>query len=259
MDLFLQGKVAFVTGSSRGIGRAIALSLAERGADVAVHGHRRTDQAAEVKGQIEAMGRRSAVLIGDIADVDRVQAIVGEFGRLFGRLDILVNNAGFVASHRLPDADLAVIHRIIDVNLKGPFNCIMATLDLLRASKGVIVNIGALNSRAVSAAGSAYAASKAGLAAMTTNLAHDLGPLGIRINAVAPPLTETDMGRWAQVEAGTSQAGIGPAQRPARPEEVGQAVAFFCSPAAVYLSGETLYMGGGFIATEAWPNGVGDS
>lgn len=152
-----------------------------------------------------------------------------EFGRLFGRLDILINNAGFVASHRLPAADLAVIHRIIDVNLKRPFNCIVAALDLLRASKGVIVNIGALNSRAVSAAGSAYAASKAGLVAMSTNLAHDLGPLGIRINAVAPPLSESDMGRWAQAEACTSKAGIGAGQRPALPEEVGRVVAFLPS------------------------------
>ena len=251
MEKVLQGKVAFVTGSSRGIGRAVALALAERGADVAVHGHHRTDRAAEVKDRIEAMGRRGEVLIGDVADAERVLAMVEELGRLVGRLDILINNAGYVASHRLPDADLAVIHRIIDVNLKGPFNCILATLGLLRASKGVIVNIGALNSRAVSAAGSAYAASKAGLAAMTTNLAHDLGPLGIRINAVAPPLTETDMGRWAQAEAGTSKARIVAGQRPARPEEVGQAVAFFCSPCAAYLSGETLYMGGGFVAKEA--------
>jgi NAD(P)-dependent dehydrogenase (short-subunit alcohol dehydrogenase family) len=180
-----------------------------------------------------------------------VKALLDEFGRLFGRLGILINNAGFVASHRLPAADLAVIHRIIDVNLKGPFNCIVAALDLLRASKGVIVNIGALNSRAVSAAGSAYEASKAGLVAMTTNLAHDLGPLGIRINAVAPPLTESDMGRWAQAEAGTSKAGIGAAQRPALPEEVGRVVAYFCSPSAMYVSGETLYMGGGFIGAEA--------
>ena len=247
VDRFLDGKAALVTGASRGIGRAVALALAARGADVCVHCHERRGLAEEVAEAVESLGRRSLVVAADIADPAEVAAAVGAVERAFGRLDVLVNNAGFVATHRLPGAEIDVVHRIIDVNLKGPFHCIAAALPLLRASGGgVIVNVGALNSRAVSAGGPAYAAAKAGLVAMTRNLAGDLGPLGVRINTVAPPLTETDMGRWAMDEAGSPRAGLGNGQRAADPAEVAEVIAAFCSPGMAYVSGETLYMGGGF-------------
>ena len=246
MDRFLDGKAALVTGASRGIGRATALSLAARGADICVHCRERRDLAGEVAEAIAGLGRRSLVVTADIADATGVAEAIGAVERTFGRLDVLVNNAGFVAPHRLPGADIDVVHRVIDVNLKGPFHCIAAALPLLRASGGVIVNVGALNSRAVSAGGPAYAAAKAGLVAMTRNLAGDLGPLGVRINAVAPPLTATDMGRWAMDEAGSPVAGLGIGQRAAEPGEVAEVIAAFCSPAMAYVSGETLYMGGGF-------------
>ena len=246
VERFLDGRAALVTGASRGIGRAAALALAARGADVCVHCRERRDLAEEVAAAIEESGRRSLVVAADVADPDQVAAAVGAVERAFGRLDVLVNNAGFVAPHRLPGAEIDVVHRIIDVNLKGPFHCIAAALPLLRASGGVIVNVGALNSRAVSAGGPAYAAAKAGLAAMTRNLAGDLGRLGVRINTVAPPLTDTDMGRWAMGEAGSPRAGLGSGQRAADPAEVAEVIALFCSPGMGYLSGETLYMGGGF-------------
>ena len=252
MDRFLEGKAALVTGASRGIGRATALALAARGADVCVHCHERRSDAEAVARALEDHGGRSLVVAADIAEPDAVGKALGAVERAFGRLEVLVNNAGFVAPNRLPSADLAVAHRIIDVNLKGPFNCIAAALPLLRASGGgVVVNVGALNSRSVSAGGPAYAAAKAGLAAMTRNLAHDLGPLGVRINAVAPPLTETDMGRWAMETAGSPRAGLGSGQRPADAREVAEVIALFCSPRMAYLSGETLYMGGGFEAADA--------
>ena len=245
-ERFLDDKVALVTGASRGIGQAAALALAARGADVCVHCHERRDLAEEVAKAIEVLGQRSLVVAADIADPARVAEAIGAVERTFGRLDVLVNNAGFVAPHRLPGADIDIVHRVIDVNLKGPFHCIAAALPLLRASRGVIVNVGALNSRAVSAGGPAYAAAKAGLVAMTRNLARDLGPLGVRINAVAPPLTDTDMGRWAQEEAGSPRAGLGNGQRAADPREVAEVIALFCSPRMAYVCGETLYMGGGF-------------
>ena len=249
MERFLEGKAALVTGASRGIGRAAALALASRGADVGVHCHQRRDLAEEVAGAIEGRGGRSIVVAADVADPDAVAGAIGDVGRAFGRLDVLVNNAGFVAPNRLPEAEIGIVHRIIDVNLKGPFHCILAALPLLRASGGgVIVNVGALNSRAVSAGGPAYAAAKAGVVAMTRNLARDLGPLGVRINTVAPPLTHTDMGRWTQDETGSPVAGLGTGQRAADPEEVARVIALFCSPGMAYVSGETLYMGGGFDA-----------
>ena len=253
VDRYLDGKVALVTGASRGIGRATALALAARGADVCVHCHERRNLAEEVAEAIEAVGRQSLVVAADIADPDAGAEAIGAVGRAFGRLDVLVNNAGYVAPNRLPEAELEIVHRIIDVNLKGPFHCIAAALPLLRESGGTIVNVGALNSRAISAGGPAYAAAKAGLVAMTRNLAQDLGPLGVRINAVAPPLTETDMGRWAKEEAGSPQAGLGSRQRAADPREVAEVIALFCSPGMAYVCGETLYMGGGFEGPPATP------
>jgi len=250
VDRFLDGKAALVTGASRGIGRAAALALAARGADVCVHCHERRDLAGKVAEAVKGLGGRSLVVAADIADPGAVAEAFGAAERAFGRLDVLVNNAGFVAPHRLPEGEIEVVHRIIDVNLKGPFNCIAAALPLLRASGGgAIVNVGALNSRAVSAGGPAYAAAKAGLVAMTRNLARDLGPLGVRINTVAPPLTHTDMGRWAMDEAGSAVAGLGNGQRAAEPGEVAEVIATFCSPEMAYVSGETLYMGGGFEET----------
>ena len=253
VERFLDGKAALVTGASRGIGRATALALAARGADVCVHCHMRRDLAEEVAAAVQGVGRRSLVVAADIADADAVAGAVRAVDGAFGRLDVLVNNAAHVAPHRFPGAEIDVVHHIIDVNLKGPFNCIAAALSLLRASGGVIVNVGALNSRAVSAGGPAYAAAKAGLVAMTRNLAHDLGPLGVRINTVAPPLTETDLGRWAKEQAGYPLAGLGSGQRSAEPGEVAEVIALFCSPRMAYVSGETLYMGGGFEGPPATP------
>jgi 3-oxoacyl-[acyl-carrier protein] reductase len=249
--LDLAGRVAFVTGSSRGIGRSIALALARAGADVALHANTRRTAAEDVAGEIEAMGRRAFVCLGDISTPALPAAWMEDVGRKFGRLDVLVNNAAFVAPNRMPEADPQVWHRIIDVNLKGPYNCIKAALPLLSAAGGTIVNIGALNSRAVSPAGSAYAAAKAGLVAMTRNAAPELAPLGIRINAVAPPLTDTEMGAQAQALSGQAAPGLRAGQRIASPDEVAAVVLLFCTSLTAYISGETLYMGGGYTARPA--------
>ena len=247
MERFLDGKAALVTGASRGIGRAAALALAARGADVCVHCHERRDLAGEVAAAIEGIGGRSLVVAADISDPGAVDEALGAVERTFGRLDVLVNNAGHVAPHRLPGAGdrRRPPHYRRQPEGAVPLHSLRA-LPARASGGGVIVNVGALNSRAVSAGGPAYAAAKAGVVAMTRNLARDLGPLGVRINTVAPPLTHTDMGRWAQGEAGSPVAGLGDGQRAADPGEVAEVIALFCSPEMGYVSGETLYMGGGF-------------
>ena len=241
------GQVALVTGASRGIGREIALLLARRGANIVGHFHQRADLADTLREEVEQLGRRCILVRSDVSNPGEVEENIRVVEAEYGRLDMLINNAGYVESHRFPDAELDVIHKIIDINLKGAFNYIFFALKLLIKFKGRVVNIGSLNSRHLSAAGPAYAASKAGLTAMTTNLAHDLGPLGVRVNAVAPPLTQTDMGRWAQQEVQSKWAGIERTQRPADPEEIAEWVALFCSQSNRYVSGETLYMGGGYL------------
>lgn len=216
-----------------------------------VHFRERRQQAEDARREIEARKVRALLIEGDIADPARPALWMAEISKALGRLDVLVNNAAYVAPNRIAEADPDVWRRIIDVNLKGPFNVIHAALPLLKESRGSIVNVGALNSRAVSPAGSAYVAAKAGLVAMTRNAAVELGPLGIRINVVAPPLTDTEMGAQARTLSGQAMPGLGQGQRIATPAEVAAVILFFCLPETAYVSGETLYMGGGFVPATA--------
>jgi NAD(P)-dependent dehydrogenase (short-subunit alcohol dehydrogenase family) len=243
----LDGKAALVTGSSRGIGRAIAVELARRGADVVVHGRAGGAQAEAVLQEVSRLGRRGLVLSGDVTDVSVVAGWATTIEAELGRLDILVNNAAYVAPSQIPVVDVDTWRRIIDVDLNGPFYVAKAMLELLARSAGSIVNIGSLSSRDISrAGGAAYAAAKAGLVAMTRTGAAELAALGIRMNLVAPPLTDTEMGSWARGLTGDAATGLASGQRAARPEEVAAVVAFLCEPASSYLSGETIYMGGGY-------------
>ncbi len=243
----LTGTVALVTGSSRGIGSAIALELARRGSDVIVHARADRERAETVRQQVAQMGRRSLVIIGDVTDSSARAAWADTIERDFGRLDILVNNAAFVQPSQIPVVDVDTWRRIIDVDLNGPFYVIKALLGLLARSGGCIVNIGSLSSRDISrAGGAAYAAAKAGLVAMTRTGAAELAPIGVRMNLVAPPLTETELGDWARNTTGNATSGLAAGQRAARPEEVAAIVAFLCEPTSAYVSGETIYMGGGY-------------
>jgi 3-oxoacyl-[acyl-carrier protein] reductase len=243
----LLGKVALVTGSSRGIGRTIAVELARRGAHVVVHARANREQAEDVRCHIAGLGRRSLVVSGDVTDLAAIAGWAAAIEAELGRLDILVNNAAFVAPSQIPVVDVETWRRIVDVDLNGPFYVAKAMLGLLSGSGGSIVNIGSLSSRDISrAGGAAYAAAKAGLVALTRTGAAELAPLGIRINLVAPPLTDTEMGSWARGATGNITTGLASGQRAARPEEVAAIVAFLCEPSSAYLSGETIYMGGGY-------------
>ena len=204
VERFLEGRTALVTGASRGIGRATALALAVRGAAVCVHCRERRGDAEAVARAVEEPGADGASWSPPTSPIRTPSA--KRSGPSRARSDASTYSSttqDSVAPNRLPGADLAVAHRIIDVNLKGPLNCIVAALPLLRASGGIVVNIGALNSRGVSAGGPAYRRGQGRPRRHDPQpRARDLGPLGVRINAVAPPLTETDMGRWAKAAGG---------------------------------------------------------
>lgn len=272
----LEGKIAVVTGAARqrGIGRAIALRLAEEGCDVVVTGSRRPPEAfpeheraagwmgtASLAAEIEAMGRRSLAVDGDVADLADVEAMAAAVHDVFGRVDVLVNNAALpsdagVAPILDMDADLWL--RNVDVNLNGLFHVTRAFGHMMRAGGdgGSIVNISSMAGRQGLPNYGAYCATKWAMIGMTQQLAMELAKDRIRVNCICPGTTDTDMmdgtfGRtaaatgieFAKVKAGT--AGRVPWGRQGQASEQAAAVAFLASDDASYITGQTLNVDGG--------------
>ncbi len=235
----LTGRVALVTGGSRGIGRAIALALAEAGADVAVNFFVRAAEAEDVGRQVRALGRRAVVIGADVSDGGAVAAMVGSVVDALGPIDVLVNNAGIGPAHGLDDLTEAVFDRTIAVNLKSAFLCIQAVLPGMRARRfGRIVNISSGAARGAGGIGVHYNASKAGLEGLTRGYAARLAAEGITVNAVAPSLIDTEMA--APIRASASRIPVG---RMGTVEEVAQAVLSVVGNA--YITGQTIQLNGG--------------
>ena len=247
----LKDKVAIVTGAKRGIGKEIALTFAEAGADVAVCSRAVEDgQLEAVAKEIQGLGRRSIAIQVDIgvkAEVDRmVQKVIAEFGRI----DILVNNAGINIKHTALEFPEEDYDKLMDTNLKGPFLCCQAAGKVMKeAGKGVIVNVTSeLGLQQVNAVPelSVYSMTKAGIVMLTTVLAKELGAYGIRVNAIAPASTRTPMSVvWSSPEAEKEMAKTIPLGRVAEPSDQAAAVLFLASEAAGYINGVTLRVDGG--------------
>jgi 3-oxoacyl-[acyl-carrier protein] reductase len=245
----LTGKVALVTGGSRGIGAAIARALADDGADVAVSYANSASKAEAVVRELEAKGVRAAAFGADQADAKQVEGLVKKVAEQFGRLDILVNNAGVFAMSAVDDraADRAALQRAFDVNVGGVAAAVRAAVPSLRGG-GRIISIGSVVGETSPWPGVAdYSATKAAVAAYTRGWARDLGPKGITVNNVQPGPIDTDMnpdgGNFAEMQRSATALG-----RYGKPEEVAAAVAFLASPAAAYITGTTLNVDGGFNA-----------
>ncbi len=245
----MRTRVALVTGASRGIGRAIAVELARSGYAVGVnYGHRR-DQAEETVALITAGGGEAVALQADVADPQAVEAMFSALDRRFGRLDALVNNAGIgTRIDSLTAIDDATWRRTLAVNLDGAFYCMRAAVPRLRAAGGGrIVNISSGAAKTGGSIGAHYAASKAGLLALTAKAARELAREGIAVNAVLPSVIETEM---LEALAGTPEArerlrAQFPIGRFGRPEEVARVVRFLVAEAPDYLTGEFLSLRGG--------------
>ena len=242
-------RVALVTGASRGIGRAIAVELAKAGFAVGVNYVHRLDQAEETVAAITAGGGEAAALQADVADSQAVEAMFATLDRRFGRLDALVNNAGVgTRIESLTDIDDATWRRTLAVNLDGAFYCIRAAVPRLRAAGGGrIVNISSGAAKTGGMIGAHYAASKAGLLALTAKAARELAREGIAVTAVLPSVIETEM---LDALAGSPEArerlrAQFPIGRFGRPEEVAQVVRFLIAEAPSYLTGEFVSLRGG--------------
>jgi 3-oxoacyl-[acyl-carrier protein] reductase len=240
----VEGKVALVTGGSRGIGKAIALALAKAGAKVAVNYRERAEEAASVVEAIDHSGGRAAAIATDVSIGEAVQSMVHQVEERLGPIDILINNAGMAATRSLDDIAEEDFDRTIAVNLKSAFLCTQAVLPGMRARRwGRIVNISSIGARVgASTVSVAYGASKAGLEGLTRSYAVRLASEGVTVNAVAPGLVDTEMGK-PLIDAGIA-AHI-PVGRVGTGDEIAQAVMLLVGDA--YITGQTLAVNGGTL------------
>jgi 3-oxoacyl-[acyl-carrier protein] reductase len=244
----LAGKVALVTGGSRGIGRAIALTLAEHGADVAINYAGNTAAAEEVKGAIEGMGRKAILVQGNVADTDGVQAIVNQVVKELGRLDILINNAGITRDGLLMRMKEADWDAVLETNLKGVYNCSKAVMrTMMKQKSGRIVNMASVVGEMGNAGQANYAAAKAGVIGFTKSLAKEVASRGITVNAVAPGFIATDMTSVLTDEQKAEMARTIPLGRAGQPQDVANAVLFLVSEEAAYITGQVLNVDGGMV------------
>jgi len=242
-------EVAWVTGSSTGIGRAAAEGLAQQGCRVVVHYNRSEDEAQEVVERIASSGGEATLVGGDVSDAGEVERMVGEIEERYGRVDILVNNAGSLIERRnFSEMTEDLWDRVMDVNLKSVFLCSRAVLPLMkRQGKGRIVNMTSIAARNGGGPGSAaYATAKGGVSTLTRAMAKELVSENILVNAVAPGVITTPFhDRFTPPDVRETLVGGIPIGREGTPEEVAGAVVFLSSPAADYLVGEIIEVNGG--------------
>lgn len=244
----LTGKIAIVTGGSRGIGRAAALTLAEAGADVAVIYAGNTAAAEETVRLIEEKGRKGLAIQCDVADEAAVTAMVKDVKKELGRIDILVNNAGITRDGLLMIMKEADWQAVLDTNLTGAFHCTKAVTRLMMKQRsGSIINITSVVGETGNAGQANYAAAKAGLIGFTKSVAKELASRNIRCNAIAPGCIETDMTAVLGEDTVDAMIKTIPMGRVAQPEEVAKAVLFLASDDASYITGQTLNVDGGMV------------
>jgi glucose 1-dehydrogenase len=247
----LAGKVALVTGAAQGIGRAIALRLAQEGAAVAVEDRVANDRARDTFAQVQATGVRACLIEGDVAKVATGQRVIAEAVAQLGRVDILVNNAGVERRAGFLDVTEADYDLVLDVNLKGVFFLTQAFARHVRdrGNGGRVVNISSVHEELPFPHFASYCASKGGVKMLMRDLSVELAPLGIAINNIAPGAVKTPINAHLMSDPALMAALMKniPLKRLGSPEEIAGAVAFLCSDDASYMTGSTLVIDGGLL------------
>ena len=246
--MLLDGKVALVTGASRGIGRAVAIRLAAEGASVAVNYAGNQKAAEEVKAVIEAAGGQVLLVQADVADAEAVKGMVNKVKETFGSIDILVNNAGITRDGLLMMMKEDDWDAVMDTNLKGIFHCTKLVSKLMMKKRaGCIVNMTSVVGVMGNAGQSNYAAAKAGVIGFSKSIARELAPRGITVNMIAPGCIDTDMTAALPDKVKEAMLQDIPLGRIGRPEDVADAVLFLVSGKASYITGQLIHVDGGMI------------
>ncbi|PJF31020.1 MAG: 3-oxoacyl-[acyl-carrier-protein] reductase [Candidatus Thermofonsia Clade 1 bacterium] len=244
----LAERVAVVTGASRGIGRAIALELARRGAAVVVNYNASAEAAEQVVAAIQSGGGRALAVQADVSDLAQAEALIKAAQTTFGKLDILVNNAGVTRDGLLMSMKEADWDAVLNTNLKSAWSCCKAAVrGMIRQRSGRIVNITSVVGISGQAGQTNYSASKAGLIGFTKSLAREVASRGITVNAVAPGFITTDMTANLSAELMAEISKRIPLGRYGTPEDIAYAVAFLVSDEASYITGQVLTVDGGLI------------
>ncbi|MDQ8733395.1 3-oxoacyl-[acyl-carrier-protein] reductase [Paenibacillus sp. LHD-38] len=242
----LEGKKALVTGASRGIGRSIAIALAEAGADVAINYSGSEAAAAETAEAVEALGRRAIIIKANVGKTDEFEAMVKEVIEQFGTVDILVNNAGITRDNLIMRMKEDEFDQVIETNLKGVFNGIKAvTRTMMKQRSGRIINISSVVGVLGNPGQANYVAAKAGVIGLTKASARELASRGITVNCVAPGFIQTEMTDKLPEEMRQSLSGQIPLARLGDPSDIANAVRFLASDASAYMTGQTIHVDGG--------------
>ncbi|EIF6288383.1 3-oxoacyl-[acyl-carrier-protein] reductase [Clostridium perfringens] len=244
----LKDKVAIVTGGTRGIGRAIALKLADHGANIVINYRNSDKEAEELKAILEEKGVKVLTVKCDISNFEDSKNIMDKCKEVFGKIDILVNNAGITKDTLIMRMKEEDFDNVIDVNLKGTFNCAKhASAIMLKQRFGKIINMTSVVGIAGNAGQVNYAASKSGVIGLTKSLAKELGSRGITVNAVAPGFINTDMTASLSEKVKEEASKNIPLKRLGDPEDVANLVGFLASDAANYITGQVINVDGGMV------------
>lgn len=244
----LEGKVAVVTGASRGIGKAIALKLASQGAKVVINYNGSEEKAKEVQAQIETEGGKAVIYRCDVSDYGACQTFIQDVIKTEGSMDILVNNAGITKDGLLMAMSEADFDDVIDTNLKGCFQMIrFASRRMMKQRYGRIINVSSVSGVAGNAGQANYSASKAGIIGLTKSAAKELASRGITCNAIAPGFVKTEMTDVLPDEVKENAKKQIPLGRFAEPEDIANAAVFLASDKASYITGQVLLVDGGMV------------
>lgn len=248
MERLMEGKVAIVTGASRGIGRAIALKLAEEGANIVINYRNNSDSLNEIVKEIEKLSSKAILVPGDVSIFNDAKNIIEKAVEKFNTVDILVNNAGITKDGLILRMKEEDFDKVIEVNLKGAFNCIRHVAPImLKKRSGKIINISSVVGITGNAGQANYSAAKAGIIGLTKSTAREFAGRGINVNAVAPGFIKTSMTEVLPDKVKESILSTVPLKRIGLPSDVAEAVSFLASSKSDYITGQVINIDGGMV------------